>query len=103
MEKVVDSELKNQIVITSEDISRYYDKNLKRQDPANETSTKTGDINETIIKHLRREKAEQAYKVWIEKLKVQYTIETNSIQWEKITGTKYSEGENLGALDSTAQ
>jgi hypothetical protein len=57
------------------------------------------DINEMIIKHLRQQKTEEAYKIWIKELKRRYPIEINSIQWEKISGSDYSENQNLGNLD----
>ncbi len=101
MEKVVDSELKNQIVITPEDIATYYEKNVKAQRPDMDSTTKMEDINEMMIKHLRQEKTEEAYKKWIKELKQRYTIEINSIQWEKISGSDYNEDQNLGILDST--
>jgi hypothetical protein len=101
MEKVVDSELKDQIVITPEDIAKYYEKNVKDQKPDMDSAAKMEDINEMMIKHLRQEKTEQAYKKWIKELKQRYTIEINSIQWEKISGSDYSEDQNLGTLDST--
>jgi hypothetical protein len=101
MEKVVDSELKNQIVITSEDITKYYEKNFKAQEPDMDSATKIENINEMIIKHLRREKTEEAYTRWIKKLKQQYTIEINSIQWEKIFDSNYNEDQELGTLNST--
>ena len=99
MEKVVDSELKNQIVITAEDIAKYYEKNVKAQKPDMDSE----DINEMIIKHLRQEKTEEAYKIWIKALKQRYTIEINSIQWEKLSGSDYGENQNLGTLDSTGK
>jgi hypothetical protein len=101
MEKVVDSELKNQIVITPEDIAKYFEKNVKAQKPDMDSATKMEDINEMMIKHLRQEKTEEAYKKWIKELKQRYTIELNSIQWEKISGSDYNEDQNLGTLDST--
>lgn len=101
MEKVVDRELKNQIVITSEDIAKYYEKNFMAQAPNMESATKMGDINEMMIKHLRQEKTEKAYKKWIKELKQRYPIEINSIQWERISGSDYREDQNLGTMDST--
>ncbi len=101
MEKVVDRELKNQIVITSEDIAKYYEKNFMAQAPNMESTTKMGDINEMMIKHLRQEKTEKAYKKWIKELKQRYPIEINSIQWERISGSDYREDQNLGTMDST--
>ncbi len=99
MEKVVDHELKNQIVITPEDITGYYERNYKTTDPAAESTGPDQDINENIVKHLRQEKAEQVYKIWIKALKRKYSIEINSAQWEKISGSKYREGQELADED----
>ena len=101
MQKVVDNELKNQIVITSEDITGYYERNYKTTDPAAESTNPTRDINENIIKHLRQEKAEQAYQIWIKELKRKYSIEINNANWEKISGSKYREGQELEDEDSS--
>ena len=73
---------------------------IKAQEPDIDSSTKIKNINEMIIKHLRREKTEEAYTRWIKKLKQQYTIEINSIQWEKILGSNYIEDRELGTLNS---
>lgn len=101
MQKVVDNELKNQIVITPADIASYYERNYKTTDPDAESTNPTRDINESIIKHLRQEKAEQAYKIWIKELRRNYSIEINSAQWEKISGFKYHEGQELEDEDSS--
>ena len=101
MQKVIDAELKDKIVITPEDIASYYERNFKNKVPGAETENQTEDINEVIIKHLRREKAEQAYQVWINKLKKEYNIEINTAQWEKISGTKFNQNQDLKGLDST--
>jgi hypothetical protein len=95
MQKVVDNELKNRIVITPEDIAGYYEKNYESADPAAQFANPDKDINENIIRHLRQQKAEQAYKIWIKELKRQYTIEINTAQWEKISGSKYREDQEL--------
>lgn len=99
MEKVVDTELKNQIVITAEDIAKYYEKNVKAKKSDMDSANKMEDINEMIIKHLRQEKTEEAYKIWIKELKRRYPIEINSIQWEKISDSDYRENQNLGNLN----
>jgi parvulin-like peptidyl-prolyl isomerase len=101
MEKVIDSELESKIVITSEDIANYYENNVKAQRSDLDSETKMEDINEMMIKNLRQQKMEEAYKKWIKELKQRYTIEINSIQWEKISGSDYNEDQNLGTLDST--
>ena len=100
MQKVVDEELKNQIVITPEDIANYYEKNYRAADPDAELTSPNNDINEHIIRHLRQQKAEQAYKIWIKELKRKYNIEINSVQWEKISGTKYRKGQELEDEDT---
>jgi len=100
MQKVVDEELKNQIIITPEDIANYYEKNYRAADPDAELTNPNNDINEHIIRHLRQQKAEQAYKIWIKELKRKYNIEINSVQWEKISGTKYRKGQELEDEDT---
>ncbi len=87
LEKVIEEELKNRITITPEDISEFYRKNYEGKEEETEPGNQTEDINETIVKQLRRQKAEETYNSWIEELKAQYNIEINSDQWEKITGS----------------
>ncbi len=90
-DKVIEEELKNRIAITPEDIAEFYKKNYegKEQETAQEQNSE--DINETIVKQLRRQKAEESYSSWIEELKGQYKIEINRDQWEKITGSNSSD------------
>ena len=92
MEKVIEKELENRITITPEDIAEYYKKNFQGKKGESESTPAAGDINEIIVKQLRREKAEENYKSWIEELKAKYDIEINDEQWEKITD---SQGEGL--------
>jgi hypothetical protein len=84
MEKLVEQELKDQIVIAAEDIEKYYEQNYKGDDLQTEFAEKSKDINEKIIKHLRRKKTEKAYKRWIERIQKRYKIEINKEQWENI-------------------
>jgi hypothetical protein len=100
MQKVIDNELNNQIVITPEDIASYYEKNYQATDNGAGTIKPDQEINENIIKHLRQQKAEQAYKIWIKGLKRKYKIEINTASWEKISGSKYRDGEELESEDS---
>ena len=101
MQKVIDNELKDKIVITPEDIADYYERNLKTRAQESEIEGSKDDINEMIIKYLRREKAEKAYKIWITNLKKSYSIEIDSAQWEKISGSRYSPDQNLEDIDLT--
>ena len=86
MEKVIDYELKDKIVITPGDISIYYEENFKGKQQTSELNEDSGDINEAIIKILRRKKLEEAYSLWINELKSKYKIEVNNTQWERISG-----------------
>ena len=86
MEKVIDQELKDKIVITPADISIYYEENFKGKQQPSQLKEDSGDINEAIIKILRRKKLEEAYSLWINDLKSKYKIEVNNTQWEKISG-----------------
>ncbi|MCJ7618586.1 MAG: SurA N-terminal domain-containing protein [Desulfobacterales bacterium] len=84
IEKVIAEELEEKVIITPDNISEYYERNYERfflnsgpkEDPAN--------INEVIVKQLRREKFEEAYKVWIKKLKKNYKVEINRARWEEV-------------------
>jgi len=89
IEKVIDKELKDQIKISPEDISRYYEENYKGQKFDSNFDENANDINEAIVRNLRRKKTEQAYNAWINELKTKYEIEINSVQWEKIIGSDY--------------
>ena len=77
IEKVIAEELEEKVIITPDNISEYYERNYgPKEDPAN--------INEVIVKQLRREKVEEAYKVWIKKLKKNYKVEINRARWEEV-------------------
>jgi hypothetical protein len=103
IEKVIDQELKDQILITPEDIAQYYESNFKSKLADMNAEMNKEDINEMIIEQLRREKMEQAYQKWINKLKQKYPIEINTIQWEKITGSHINEKEVLDNVNPTME
>ena len=84
MEKLIEHELKNQIVITPDEIAKYYKENYNQEESQPGTSGDHKDIDAAIIRHLRREKTEKAYRTWIETIQQHYTIEINKDQWKKI-------------------
>ena len=92
IEKVVEKELKEHIVITPEDISSYYEKHYNghggQSDLSTDPDNADGDLNRLIVKQLRRKKVEEAYKPWIEHLRKKYLIEINKKEWEKIGQAK---------------
>jgi len=99
LEKVIEEELKNRVTIAPEDITEYYQKNYQDREEESGAGQTSEDINEAIVKQLRRQKAENAYNSWIEALKGQYEIEINTVQWEKITGSKSVEENDITASD----
>ncbi len=84
MEKLVEKELKDQVVITAEDIEKFYEENYRTNGLHTEFAESSKDINEKIIRHLRRKKTEKVYRSWLEKIQKRYKIEINKKQWEKI-------------------
>jgi len=86
MEKVIAKELGDQIVVTPDDISKYHDAHHKNDNLTADMKEESKDVNETIIKNLRRKKIEEAYTPWIKKLQKEYIFEINKTQWEKIIG-----------------
>jgi hypothetical protein len=90
-EKVIAKELEEHVTITAGDISNYIENQNKYEgsEDGSETELKEGpeDINEMIIKHLRRKKTEEAYQMWIKKLQQKYIIEINKDKWKEITNS----------------
>ena len=84
IEKVIAKELEEKVVITPENISEYYERNYERFSLNSGSKEDSENINEFIVKHLRREKVEEAYKNWIKELKKNYKIEINRVRWEEI-------------------
>ncbi|MEJ2164823.1 MAG: SurA N-terminal domain-containing protein [Desulfobacterales bacterium] len=97
--KVIEEELASKITITPEDVTEYYQEHYQGRETESESGQPSEDINEAIVKQLRRQKAEEKYHSWIEALKAQYAIEINSELWEKLTGSK-SVQENEKTIDN---
>jgi hypothetical protein len=95
MEKVIDKELNEKITITPKDIAAYYEENIAGRQQASVFGENHDNINEAIIKILRRKKLEEAYGLWINDLRAKYTIEINQKQWENISGAKTIGAEDL--------
>ena len=103
MEKVIDKELDDKIVITSEDVASYYEANFKGHQQASDLNQNSGNINEAIIKILRRAKKEEAIGPWINDLKSKYEIEINNAQWENISGAQEISKNDLKLDDAQNQ
>ena len=87
IEKVIAEELEEKVVITPGIISEYYERNYDRFFLNSGSKEDSANINEFIIKHLRKEKVEEAYKDWIKELKKNYKIEINRERWEEIASS----------------
>jgi hypothetical protein len=86
LEKLVEKELKDRVVITPDEIARYYKENYGgSQFPVQSGEAKVNkDLDEMIIEQLRREKKETVYRDWLDEIQKQYTIDINQEQWDKI-------------------
>ncbi|MEW6671495.1 MAG: SurA N-terminal domain-containing protein [Thermodesulfobacteriota bacterium] len=86
MEKVVEREVRQRISLTPDEVAKFYKENyegkqqVQGQDPGN------ADINELIVRKLRRQKSEEAYQLWIKNLRGKYTVDINQPQWKRLTG-----------------
>ncbi|MFH2064108.1 MAG: SurA N-terminal domain-containing protein [Pseudomonadota bacterium] len=84
MEKVISAELEDKIEITRDDIAGYHKDHYGDDKLEMETMNDTPDINEVIVRSIRRKKAEDAYKSWINDVRNEYKIEINKKLWERI-------------------
>ena len=74
MEKVIAQELGDKIKITHDDISQYYEEHLEDDITSTDMKAMSKDINNIIIKILRKEKMEKAYATWIKQLKNKFAV-----------------------------
>lgn len=85
VEKVIAKELVQQVQISSDDIAEYYKANYPQGLPENENAD---EINQRIINHLRQQKAEKAYKDWVDTLRQAYPVEVNRNAWDRLIGAE---------------
>jgi SurA-like N-terminal domain len=86
VEKVIDKELISPVQITADDITQYYKSNYPQGLPEGENAQ---DVNKRIVMHLRRQKAEAAYKEWIDGLRKSYPVEVNQRIWNNLIGASH--------------
>ncbi|MFC1515735.1 SurA N-terminal domain-containing protein [Thermodesulfobacteriota bacterium] len=87
MKKVISKEVGEQIRITPEDVSMYYDEFFKGsagEEPSVESSK---DTDKMVIDHLRWKKTEAAYTSWIKERKQKQAVEINEMLWKKIVNS----------------
>jgi hypothetical protein len=83
--KVIQSELVDKVEITSQDMADYLQSNYPEGVPEGENA---GEINQRIVQHLRRQKAEEMYPGWIEELRKIYPVEVDQERWNRLVGLK---------------
>ena len=73
--------------IQPEDVADYYQTHYQAKGLNPESQNLPEGLDETIVKLLRKKKAEEAYDEWIKKLRQNYTIEINRTLWNKLAGS----------------
>ena len=83
VQKVIQHELVDKVQITSQDVAAYYKTFYPQGPPEKENPD---DFNQKVVRHLRQQKAEAAYKPWIEALRKEFTVDINQEQWHRLEG-----------------
>lgn len=90
IDKVVEKELENNVVITPEEIAAFYNEHyadISEREPTEDPINQGKDINEVIVKRLRKQKAEESYKQWIKELQQTYPAQVDWEMWKKMTAS----------------
>ena len=83
VKKVIERELVDKVQITTDDVATYYKKHYPEGISPDEDAD---EINRRIVRHLRQQKAEMAYKEWIDLLRQNYPLDINKKIWGRLTG-----------------
>lgn len=81
VEKVITKELVDNVQITSQDVDDYYKSNYPEGPPAEDDPDT---FNQKVVRHLRRQKAEQEYQQWIDGLRKLYPVDIDKNEWERL-------------------
>ncbi|MCF8068317.1 MAG: SurA N-terminal domain-containing protein [Desulfobacterales bacterium] len=84
IEKTVTADLESSIEISHEEISAYYKEHYEGNETVTQAEKESQVFKRTLIRRLRRDKTELAYKPWIESLKENYNVEVNRDQLEEM-------------------
>ncbi|MFO7494175.1 MAG: SurA N-terminal domain-containing protein [Desulfobacterales bacterium] len=90
VEKVVETGLIDMVELTPEDIAAYLE-TREQAAPGAAASAEAPPASEpridtTLIRYLRKQKAEAAYADWLKGLHAKYAVEINHNRWSEITG-----------------
>jgi len=84
LEEVIQRDLAEGILTSEDEVEAYIETHHIKIEPP--TETRRAEVNQEVRDHLRREKVETAYPVWVEKLQKKYTIQINESDWQEIVG-----------------
>ncbi len=86
MEKVIARQLESQVEITPQDVAEYYRTYLKQRPPEARASQPDAEtkVDQRVIRHLRRQKAEAAYKQWLQHIRKRYPVHINEDVWQEL-------------------
>ncbi len=85
IDKVIESELVDKVEITSQDLADYFQDHYPQGVPEGENAD---EINQKIVRHLRRQKAEGMYQAWIENLRKTYPVDIDQQRWNRLSESK---------------
>jgi len=86
-EKVVRNDLEASMALTPEEISASYNANYQTQEGKPDSKVSEKDMDENVIKFVRRQKAQDAYQVWLKDLQKKYTVHIDETAWKEIVGS----------------
>ncbi len=86
MEKVIAQQLEAQVEITPKDVADYYRTYLKDEQPrSGKADSKSGaKVDQRVIRHLRRQKAEAVYKQWLGHIHKRYPVKVEEKVWQRL-------------------
>ncbi len=86
MEKVIARQLEAQVEITPKDVAEYYRTYLKgrRPESGKDGAGNGAKVDQRVIRHLRRQKAEAVYKQWLEHIHKRYPVKVDEKVWQRL-------------------
>ena len=85
IDKVIARELVDNVQITSDDVTAYFQTHYPQGIPKGEDADL---INKRIVQHLRHQKAEALYKSWIENLRTVFPVDIHQQRWNRLVESK---------------
>lgn len=84
MEKLVQVEIGQRVVITPEEVAAYYDLHYRGKAAGADSAEKFQRLTETIVADLQRKKLEDGFADWVSGLKQKYPVDVNQTLWSEL-------------------